>query len=534
MNFNGIRDFVCAKVSKTDQNSKDRCFDFINARDKMIYDGFDWRAAQLLVEKNAGAGTVLSSLVQIGLPEVTRVLSMRLSGILLEPVTADYIFESATATKDDYTQAGTPHFYSEVRDTTGTGQLNVKLYPPALGIGIPWDVVVLGKAPYNDTRNTPSIPETESALIAFALADMWEYLHEVGKAQAKFQEAQTLLQAAQAADTPGTQRRRRSKIITPSGNSLGELADSVCDIINDWAPAVVNSVKNRIHRNHQAAWDSMLWPETTVMASVSANGGTAILPHLIDKIIGVRINLDATNNSYQTVSYADSSILLGMSPEIFNQTGTPLSYNILLPVALSRDLVSGSTLQLQFATSEIVSIDIRGEANGNDVSETLVVSNSATPTVNSYDYVYSLNKPYSSSTLTVRDNSGRIMLNLLANEQYRKYARIQLLPAFDSTDNTIDQTVFVLGKRQCPNLITDGDVSQLVGVENFLINASVADMLSMDAAKLPLAMEFRKKADAAMKILVSRETTQQTYQPMILPYTEPNALSFSVDTGFLG
>src|SRR5256885_9697992 len=127
MNFTSIRDAVCAKVSKTDTYSQDRCMDFIKARDKMIYESFDWKAAQVIVEKaiTGGSGTTTT----VSVPEIHHAISVRLDGKLLDPVSASYIFETATQTKDDYSTAGTPLYYDEQLDLT-SGTRKIRLFPP--------------------------------------------------------------------------------------------------------------------------------------------------------------------------------------------------------------------------------------------------------------------------------------------------------------------------------------------------------------------------------------------------------------------
>ncbi len=118
MNFTSIRDFVCAKVSKTDTYSQSRCTDYILARHKMTYESFDWKAAQIIVEKTVagGAGTVTT----VNLPEVHHCLSVRLDGNNLDPASASFIFDHTDQTHDDYSTAGKPRHYDELLDNTVT------------------------------------------------------------------------------------------------------------------------------------------------------------------------------------------------------------------------------------------------------------------------------------------------------------------------------------------------------------------------------------------------------------------------------
>lgn len=524
MNFISIRDAVCAKVSKTDPYSQDRCTDYIKARDKMIYDSFDWKAAQIIVEKTitAGAGTTTT----VSVPEVHHAISVRLDGKLLDPVSASFIFENATATRDDYSTAGTPLYYDEQLDLT-SGTRKVRLFPPLADDGINHSLVVLGKAPYSDAWTSPAIPATESALIAFVIGDMWEYLHAVQKSQAKLQEAVLILKEAQSQDTPAL-RPRSTRNMTPSGNSLRELTDAVCDMIGDWTPQTRTSVKDRIRRNHSTVWDSAAFPETVAMATVTAANNVAIIPHLIDKIIGVRVNVDASHASYRTLDYTDTQLFLGISPEIFESTGEPLYYSLLLPTALPT-ILNEEIVKFILTGNEKADAFIKGELRGVEQFETVKASNVAASTVNLFDNVLTITKPVTKYSLRVQNLSGTTLMELGPGEQERKYARIRLFPQFDVS---ADQTVFVLGKRKCPQLMDDGDTCQLTGIENILINGAAADMLL--GAKPEVAASLQKKAAANLQVLVDREMKQQTYAPRIVPYTEPSAMISSFTDTFIG
>jgi hypothetical protein len=516
MDFNGIRDFICAKVSKTDTYAQARCTDYIKARDKMIYEGFDWKAAQIIVDKplNTGSGTR----TEVSLPEVHHVLSVRLDGKLLDPVSASFVFENSDSVTDDYATAGTPKYYEEFFDLTAQTR-KIRFFPPLADDGTNHSLTILGKAPYPSAPTSPTIPATENAIVAYATGDMWEYLHQVAKAQTKFQEGGDVLKSAQSNDSPSSQRPRASRRMTPAGNSLCELSDAVCDIVGDFTPATRDSAKDRIRRNYQLAWNMAAWPETIVMATTAAVNGVVVLPHLMDKVIGVRINLDVNNLIFQTLRYEDSSVFLGIQPDVFDQTGTPVSYNIMLPSALPNAISAGSKLKLVMQGSESANVFIRGELSGVEVFETIKATQAGVTTGYSYDDIHSLTKGVTKYSLQVQDVSSNVLMELRSTEQDRKYSRIRLYPVFD---DTADQSVFILAKRKLPQLMSDGDTCLLTGIENFLINASAADLMLKSSPETSATL--RSKADAGLKTLVDRETSQQTFAPRILPYTESSEL----------
>lgn len=515
--------FICNKVSKTDVYSQARCLEYIKARHKLIYESFDWKAAQIIVSKLVapGGGTIQT----LNAPEAHHIISVRLDGKLLDPVSPSVIFERETTEVNEYNgPGGTPRFYEEFLDLT-TQTRSMRFFPP-LADGA-HEILILAKAPYNDAWIAPAIPATENALIALATADMWEYLHEVGKAQAKFQEGNTLLQQAQGLDTPGSQRPRRTRRLTATGNSLGELADTVCQIINDFTPEGRNMVCDFIRRNYQQVWQAGAWPETFITDAPIVSSGTAIISHLIDKVIAVRANLsnNLTQASYSMLNYYDSSVILGITPEAFSQSGAPLGYNLVLPVGLP-SVISAGQIQLQFSGSEKQIVFIRGEYGGVDVYENLSVSNSLVTCAGSYDTVFTLKKPMSANSLVVKDLGGTTLMTLRPGETNRKYNRIQVLPDYDTTQYP-DRSIFVLGKRKLVQLLDEGDSTEITGIENILINSSAADAFAA-RGEMEKSNAFMAKATAAMKTLIDRVTTQSDFQPRILPYAEP----FPIEIGF--
>lgn len=519
MNFITMGQFICNKVSKVDPFSQARCLEYVKARHKMMYESFDWKAAQILVQKtiSAGAGTTTS----LSVPEVHHILSVSLDKKLLDPVSASLIFEREVSETDEFSTAGTPRYYEEFLDLTAQTR-SIRFFPPLADDGSNHSLSILGKAPYSDSWTSPAIPATENALLAYATGDMWEYIHEVGKASAKFTEASSLLDSAKQQDTPGALRPRQSRRLTATGNSLIELVDSACSVTGDFSPVARNTMRELIRRCYQQVWQAAAWPETIVTDTPTVVNGIAICSHLIDRVTDVRSNLSSNllQASYQMLQYEDSSVILGMTPEAFSQDGTPMSYNLLLPVALPTMLQAGSQIQFQFSGSETQKITIRGESSGVDQYETLKVGNSLVPCAGSYDLFYTIQKPVSASALIIKDMSGNTLMSLQPGEQTRKHIRLQVVPDFD-TSNLPDQQLYVLGKRKIPQLLDDGDVAELTGVENVLINTAAADALSA-MGKLDVAQAFASKAASAMKALIDTETAQQTYHPRILPYVDPD------------
>jgi hypothetical protein len=540
MDFDSIRDFCCAKVGKTDDYTKARATDFITARHRTIYESFPWKTAQTIVTLTAdGNGETSQDTLEV--TEVSHIISVRVAGELLDPVATSYVFESA---KDDFNTPDTNPRYYDVFYSAIDQTPTIRFYPPlkidADAGRADYEVVILGKLPLDDNATHVAVPHTENALIAYVLGDLWEYLHQVGKAQAKFTEAQGLLQSAQTADTPAPMRPRMSVPLTATGNTLQELTDSVCNIIGKFDPDTRVSVKERIRRNYQVIADSALWPELSIMASADVVGGNyVVLPTHFDKVIAVRTNVstdDIIHAPYQ-LSYRDAQVWFGLQPGIFEATDKRISYSMLPPVA-TETLITGDPESLSFVLSlegqpELINVFVRGFINGNEIYETVAVrtfdeEDPIVTTQNFYDEVVTISKPITRGVLTVTGStSTTTYLELRPAERENKHLRLWLLPQdFDSGElsSASDErlaSVLVFGKMRIQPLIDDQDSCQIRDVENVLINATAADMLLQSGQSDQAAM-LKAKSEQSMATLVSALTQQQAYEPRIMPYTEPD------------
>lgn len=102
MNLSEFADYVCAKVSQTDEESLAQCKRFLNARLRMIWDSALWRDSLCLATVSVAAGQNW-----ILLPKsVERVLKLRAgSGAALPPLESALVFDYAP---DLFAAAGDP------------------------------------------------------------------------------------------------------------------------------------------------------------------------------------------------------------------------------------------------------------------------------------------------------------------------------------------------------------------------------------------------------------------------------------------
>jgi hypothetical protein len=540
-----IANIAASKVGRNDSYAVGLAQDFASIRHQYVYDSFDWRVTQTSVviaipTPNEGGITVTG---------IDRIISVRYyhdsadDSIFLDPVSSEFLYETGLDLGAGF---GTPKFYVE---RYGDGQRIIDLYPipdsEEIGSGV--SVQVLGKRPFDPNATSPLLPYIDSTLIAFVTADLLETFKQVGKAGAKLQEAEAMLAAVQAKDTPPVTRPRMSKVLTVSGNSLEELTDSVCDIIGDWKPDTRISVKERVRRNYQTLWEMALWPESTVVARVTATDNEQIiLPHYFDRVIEVRDDQNPTG----TLRNSEVSIFFDVDKDIFERAGNPTDYTMLTPIGVSalppytESLLfflgsgdfGGRLTRFPHFIQEKAEVFVKGETDGAEISETVDVTavpgevpgplfDTAFAALPSTQFAYNtpitIAKPITRNDMVVYGaSSKRVLLRLGAQERERKFMRLWLLPNNSAnTDVTAAETYLVLGKRAISPLVADSDTCQLRNVENILINGAAADMLDK-IGNAALAATLRTKAAAASQILIDGETNQNANNPVVIPYVE--------------
>lgn len=553
MTFNDIATLVSQKVGETDDYSVARFLDFVKNRHREIYESFDWTASQDVITQPVTAATA-----SLDVANADKVISARFNGAFIDPVTPSFVFESHPDLIDSQ---GTPIYYWSHYDSE-THALSVNLYPAPSADGT---LSLLVKKSFDDQATQSLLPDIEPILIAYTLADAWEYLRQLGKYQVKIQEAQALLQAAQQRDNPAAPKPRTSKSLTSTGSTLSELTDSVCDIVGRWEPDIRESIKERIRRNYQLLWDMQLWPESIIIANcpIAPDQQQVVLPYLFDRVIGVRTMKEGPLTNVVNLQNAEISWYFGVAYNIFEEAGQPVYYSMLTSVAVATLPPQSEPLQVRSDAATIVvpnqaqpvpvpyqvnspdagkGVFIKGEANGLEVSETVILPAAIDPgvlrrngdnlpwvtSINRYDTPLTISKPVTTGTVVVRGaTSQQELLRLGPGETERKHLRIWLLPnqgVVNQTD-TLAQAVadagrvLVCGKRQVSPLLDDSDSPQLRNCNNILINAAAADIL-FRLEKPDLANQLSQKAQEQMKVLTTAETAHNAYTPMVVPYAE--------------
>lgn len=523
MTFDDLATFVCSKVNQLDAYSFGICKTFINRRYEMIYDTENWQDSMTRLTVSCVVG---SSDIDFDYGYIERITTIQVlpptgfSGPLgktLEKVDDQFLAEAfpALANPDTTINQAEPKYYTEFIDRVLLSGRKIKVYP------VPDKVYILnvhGKAaflPLSAGTDLPCLRNIDNCLISFVHGDMLQRQRQYEKAKDMFAEAAGQLDLMRKVEKQNSNLPRKSKAITVAGDSLAEMVDAVSMRIGDYSAPMQIEIREYIRRYYQDLWDSQLWLESLVMARVPRDGSEVICPEYIDRVIAVRGNQDL-----DALMPADQSVFFGVSPAIFEETGSPINFSFLTSSSVA--VLPVGTEQLEFVStddSDKSDIFCRGEVGGVEVSE-VVTLNGLIPvfSANLYDMPMTTAKQITSGDVTV---TGRVSLTflvrLLANERERKHIRLWLQPF---PDDTIDGTeCLVLGKRRIHPLVTDEDTPLLRGIANVLINKTVADWFTRMGNDKGAASAATSAKDS-LDVMLAREAKQTANQPRIIPFND--------------
>jgi len=495
---------ICATVGQYDATSLNLCKGYLTKGYSFVWDSYFWRDSEMLVQHLVTAGTNNFGL-PFGMERIVTIGSA--GGLFLDPVDESFILEAAP---DTLTGSGFPKYYTE----KGT----VTVYPtPSQDVTF----YIFGKKVFpgfSGDSDTSVLRNCDSAIMAFAHSDMLQRGRNYPKAKDKYQEAQGLLETAKSVEVNQSNRPRRNKNLTVAGNSLAEMTDAVCGICGQWTPDIRLLVQEFLRRNYVTLYQSMLWPESTVVVRVGYTGEQIVLPDFVDRVVGAR------TNDGQKIMPNDVGYLFSVAPSIFEQTGTALSMSILTPVGVSM-LPLAPPEQLVISSSASTDngkrVFVRGEASGSEVTEEVVLGVS-TGTVYAYDVPLTVAKPITDGDVSIGGATSLQQYELLpAGVRERKHQRLWLLPLPASTDPvSCESGVLILGKRHIIPLRTEEDTPIITGAQGTLIASAAADLYSR-LGNADLAQKYTSRADLAMKALTSENMDQGAYSPKVVPSIEP-------------
>jgi len=565
MNLNQIAAAATAIVGIFDDENYQVARGFTNIRHQQLYESFNWTATRDIISL-----PILANNNTIEVPSAERVISARWSdgngiGDYLDEVTDSYLFESfPDLLQGQIVNAGHPKFYV-ARYVPETQNMAIAIFPPPALDG---HVLLLTKRKFPDNPGPdPLLPGIDEVMIAFVVSDLWEFIRQVGNAAQKREEANALLLAAQQRDMPAPPAPRQSKFLTTNGSTLGELTDSVCDIIQKWDVPTRESVKERLRRNYETLWMSQLWPESLYIARVplSADQEQVVLPHFIDRVLSVRTDTGGNITKGVPLKIREIEYFFNVDPDVFERDGEAIDYTMLPSIAtfgispLPERLVvtsddgrdDGATLYIKGAASGVIfdevmkfrlalpsepnpgplpsapSADGGIEDLGDLVSIQGRTQQITTGTVNSYDVIHTFTKEKTFGNIAVWGNASRLkLLDLTPKESERKHLRIWLKPNHGPQGVIpLPGTALVLGKGKLLPLLEEQDSPQLGNVSNALIHAAASDML-LRMGQGDQAKAHQEKAGALLALVNDAETKQNSYQPVITPFVSCHESDF--------
>jgi hypothetical protein len=272
--------------------------------------------------------------------------------------------------------------------------------------------------------------------------------------------------------------------------TLSELATLACTKMGRLDDSSIAEAKLYAKARYRMVWDSRLWRDSLSLITLSGSqltnefgdlltddDGNILTAGLIDQ----QIILPAIVDRVVTCRWGDSNVLqnetLGsmfyLSPEVFEQTGDPLTFSIVAPSAVSQS-PGGLSLTMRSTSADATyTVTVRGTLSDVDQTERITLSGtSPTASTYSYDDILLLSKPSLDYDLIVKDSLDGSLLTLSADEASRVHQRIH----FHSTPREAG-SLLVLYKRRCRDLTKDSDGTEVTGIDNALLAYVIGDML---------------------------------------------------------
>ena len=198
-----------------------------------------------------------------------------------------------------------------------------------------------------------------------------------------------------------------------------------------------------------------------MLAVTQAVGPALVAPWEMEKIIGLR---------WDTVTYLpvrDLVTWMQIDANIFDRTGTPMGFSLLPPMATS---TTPNGERIKFTTTNAADagkvVVIRGELAGSPNRENVTLINGTVSSVHSYDWMQGISKPTTLGKMVMSSHTTNTPLGEIANfEHKRTYQRVMILEQIPAQT----ESLLLLGKRQAPQIIDDGDSTALPAMDQALI-----------------------------------------------------------------
>lgn len=251
--------------------------------------------------------------------------------------------------------------------------------------------------------------------------------------------------------------------------TLSELSDLVCTKVHRTDAQSVAEAKTYIRARYRMLWDSRPWRDAIGMITVPAESVSriTILPGIIDRVMSVRWG------DSNTLLPADLGTIFSVDPAMFERSGEPATFSIISPSAVEVSPGGGKITVLSSDSNASFKVTVRGIRGTAEKSEVITTSGTGeVESVNEYDEILALAKASSNMDLTVKKSSGgEHVLFLESDESARQFQRLHFHVTPDS-----GRALLILFKRRFRPLNQDSDSTELVGIDNALVAAAIADM----------------------------------------------------------
>lgn len=251
--------------------------------------------------------------------------------------------------------------------------------------------------------------------------------------------------------------------------TLGEILDLACTKIHRVDAETREEARVYASARYQMIWDSRPWRCSLHVILLPAMAEQeVIMPVIMDRVVAVRWGSDYNLTPENLIN------LYLTDPNRFDTVCNPSTFSVIAPSAVAVPPNSEKlSLTSDNANASFI-VSVRGRLGSADISELIAIAGAGTVLSQfQYDEVISLAKADTASGLNVKNNiSMTTLLDLPAGETNRVHQRLHL----HSTPSEA-KTQFVLFKRRCRKLVNDSDATEIDGIDNGLLAATISDLL---------------------------------------------------------
>lgn len=297
--------------------------------------------------------------------------------------------------------------------------------------------------------------------------------------------------------------------------TLDELAEHICQTVNQTEPEDITFCKELLAIEQKTLWREALWKDSLVeyTQTLSDSGYTSastwlpdkqilLVPKDISHVVAVRTDLAKMN-------VQSSEFFYRRDYDSFANGGTPVDYRLLSPCVWEGDAARLFALYTT-ATGDSGVVDYLASDGVNITRAT--DSNIQTPLEFTTERIEGASV-VCAATATLADQGGGFSTELAEpGGSFPKRQRIQMIGAMNGTTN-----LRVLGKRVCPSFSEDGDEPAITGSDRFLIAAATAGMYRRERQVGKAVAIAQGEGGPLLDQLKREQCVQQAHYKQLVP-----------------